>query len=47
MTYMLHPRGSLLAAKYQLRLQVKLVHTKLSIQGIVHCAVVDERSLGF
>ena len=36
--YMLHPQRRLLAAMYWLWLWVKLVRTKLAIQGIVYCS---------
>jgi hypothetical protein len=34
---MLHLRRGLLVAKYWSWLQVKPIHTKLAIQGIVYC----------
>ena len=40
MAYMLQRLGWLLAAKYWLWLWVKVICTKLAIQGIVHCSSV-------
>jgi hypothetical protein len=42
---MLQTKGMNFATWYRLRASVKYVRIKLSIQGIVHCSVMDKRNL--